>query len=251
MAEAEIKVDKHTEGSSLKTLVNQPVAVTSSMALLGGLLAGTDAEAALITTEVDLLADNSFVKFDLDGDGFEDFGFGAADKIGKIGGGGKGNSKGSVSITKLKVKGETLDKGKRTSKLLPFAKPYALGDSVGPAEYNRGAFLYLLKDFKLFDGREKFQVTDDYGPLKDVGSSMYVGLSLTYEGGNTNYGWIHLTRGSIAADCIGFETDPNTPALITSCDNGQQVPEPSSLALLAGGALGMALLRRRRKAQTV
>jgi hypothetical protein len=79
------------------------------------------------------------------------------------------------------------------------------------------------------------------------GDTGYIGLSISSEAG-TNYGWAHMTfspiDGTLTLHDYAYETDPGV-GIVTGV---VAVPEPSSIALLAAGVGGLALLRARRKA---
>lgn len=70
----------------------------------------------------------------------------------------------------------------------------------------------------------------------------YVGVEFPI-GGNTHYGWVHLTWDPTAEtatiNSYAYQTIPGEPA---------HVPEPSSVALLALGTVGLAARRRRKSA---
>ena len=78
-----------------------------------------------------------------------------------------------------------------------------------------------------------------------VGADKYLGLKWDIGSGNFLYGWARL---DVTADNMGtatlfgfaYETEPNTSIV------AGQIPEPSSLALLAAGGGAVALKRRRR-----
>ncbi|MDZ4656430.1 MAG: PEP-CTERM sorting domain-containing protein [Bythopirellula sp.] len=83
-------------------------------------------------------------------------------------------------------------------------------------------------------------------------------LGLTIEiGGNTHYGWAHMDVGDVVLGppdvsqsfnavlkCIAFEDVPGAPALTVDCD----IPEPTTMGLLALGATGLLAMRRCRVA---
>lgn len=78
----------------------------------------------------------------------------------------------------------------------------------------------------------------------------YVGLAVDAGEGNYNYGYAHVRvdmsgvddaaqSASVTVICSGFETEVNTAVVAENC-----IPEPSTIALLASGAVGLASLRR-------
>ncbi len=95
---------------------------------------------------------------------------------------------------------------------------------------------------------------DPYTAYNKVNVGKYVGLSWDFDGtADIRYGWaqIDVTPVSTAPNPPGFysatltkfafQMAPNTPLL------AGELPEPSSLALLAAGGGGLALVRRRRR----
>jgi len=89
-----------------------------------------------------------------------------------------------------------------------------------------------------------------------VETNRFVGLEWAFEGpGSTNrrYGWAQVNVTPIVGDPLdlfsatltayAFQMTPNTPIV------PGQIPEPSSLALLAAGGGGLALIRRRQRRQ--
>jgi hypothetical protein len=101
----------------------------------------------------------------------------------------------------------------------------------------------------------KATVTNN-GPLP-VSTPVYLGLSFDISG-QTHYGWAQISTTMLGttsntADSLvtvidyAYETTPGA-SLLTGQTVGAPTPEPSSLALFALGAAGIAALRRRRKA---
>lgn len=85
--------------------------------------------------------------------------------------------------------------------------------------------------------------------------SGYLGFALSQDTDDFLYGWVDLTMnysGSTVINGFGYETYPNAgiTAGATSSDyaDPSEVSEPGSLALLALGAAGIAVARKRSKA---
>ncbi|HEY4282480.1 MAG TPA: hypothetical protein VGM62_05395 [Chthoniobacterales bacterium] len=79
-----------------------------------------------------------------------------------------------------------------------------------------------------------------------LNDSGFLGLQFLI-GADTHYGWAKIdinALGNITLDALGYESDPNTPAHAE--DPGSSVPDHgSTLALMAIGATGLAVLRSR------
>jgi hypothetical protein len=82
--------------------------------------------------------------------------------------------------------------------------------------------------------------------------SKYLGLEFQDLNGNTFYGWARLdvarVNGDIVATLRDYAYENNMNSAILAGDVG--VPEPSTLGLLALGATGLGLLRRRKNRAT-
>jgi hypothetical protein len=112
------------------------------------------------------------------------------------------------------------------------ADRFAQGDTVGPAN--------------IFNTRGK--IGSRYGTSSGTGTAGnfasgdtgYLGLRFAIGGpADLHYGWANITLNSdytVTLNAVGYESDANTPAA---------VPEPSAIALLVAGALGVVAFRRR------
>ena len=69
----------------------------------------------------------------------------------------------------------------------------------------------------------------------------YVGFRFD-SGGNTHYGWAQLNLASQQIVAAAYNDTPDAPIMVG------QVPEPSNLALLGLGIVGLSMMRRRKSA---
>ena len=93
---------------------------------------------------------------------------------------------------------------------------------------------------KAFGGRNDFLSYGIYGFLSNfVDTRGFVGLQFDI-GGNTHYGWADISGvgGGQTLHAFGYNDAPGAAS---------HVPEPNALMLLASGAVGLGMLRRRRK----
>lgn len=88
----------------------------------------------------------------------------------------------------------------------------------------------------------------DVGLQVTLNAPNYFGVQFLNEGTSaTNYGWVEITFGATAADraITGYAYEDTGAGI-----NVAAVPEPTSLSLLAMGATGLYLRRRRNAAKT-
>lgn len=124
-------------------------------------------------------------------------------------------------------------------------KPGSYAEALGAGEVIDGSRGYVMDDDVILSSKVL-----DYTPVgefHDAGGA-FIGLQFDLSGA-THYGWMEVLAddGDITLRRYGYEDVANTaittPQLLS-------VPEPSSLALLAAGAAGAPLLRRRRQQKT-
>jgi len=117
------------------------------------------------------------------------------------------------------------------------------GDTIGSSS-NFGTGGKMVQDAK---------VLGVAGPWPSDNSTAYLGFSFQDLSSNTHYGWAQIqTQVDEASDSFtvvnyAYQSDPNTSIL--AGDTGA-VPEPSSVALVGLGAIGLVVLRRRRAARS-
>jgi hypothetical protein len=88
-----------------------------------------------------------------------------------------------------------------------------------------------------------------FGPWPGDGTSAYLGIQFDIDG-NMHLGWIQLSAtagtpsgGTLDLESFGYESDPEVSQITTP-----GAPEPSTLALLALGAAGLLVARKRKVA---
>lgn len=122
------------------------------------------------------------------------------------------------------------------------------GDTMG-AFVGAGSNVSPLALGAIIDDNLTFGATPygagNYGNLAAfaVGDSRYIGIRFDLDG-SAHFGWAQVTR--INAQEIALETFGYNDVAGEAATAGFVIPEPSSILLLAAGAAGLALWRRRR-----
>jgi hypothetical protein len=134
--------------------------------------------------------------------------------------------------------------------------PYNGGDSIYTSAAGGGSNLGLFRTGSMLPSLAPGTLVDSaatYAPgivsaanngLPDGGTGYYgFKLAPTGSGGSAYYGWVHLTRGagSAAGNVIDYAFETNGLGISVGA-----VPEPTSLALLGLGAVGLARWRGRK-----
>lgn len=198
--------------------------VASAIAVGAGATAASSAQAELIVNNIDeTVTDGKAFEINLDGIGGNDF------RI-QVGGGKAGiRPLGSGQI--FAAKGSVV-------------RVFEAGQTISGGSLSNGQLTFY---------------SGSNGPFGTIGATGFIGLVLDPPGGGgggavpggagsapppKHFGWLEITRGSITVGQSGFQT---TPGVGVQAGASPEVPEPSSLAMLAGGAIGLAVLRRRKK----
>lgn len=184
-----------------------------------------------LDTPIDLSTEIStwYLPLDLNGDGFDDFTFG-------------------IDITAVSVQGENNNQYLIVPSPPPniggWVAPVTGGTEIGPSSESADIEWYNSNPFYsgiviALSGSGGSVVLGEF-----VGQRAYMGVSFDIEGA-THYGWIDMYVSDLGPGALiygwGYETTP-----ITSIMAGA-VPEPSTIALLSSGIIGLLLSRVKRR----
>ena len=215
----------------LKTLLNCQTAIAGSVALGATAIAANDAGAVVVVSQTNQVADFSSIAIDINADG-------APDLMIKD----NGDFSDARGMDRKFPNGFT--KAKVATDKRGFAKLFQPGGVVDKT--NAFSTKALLSDYP-------------EGPFSVIGTTGYIGLLLISEffsrdeeeqdvvERNSYFGWLELTRGSITTGALGLQNVSGAAAPIPN-NTPNPVPVPPGIALMATGALGLAAIRRRKKA---
>ena len=107
-------------------------------------------------------------------------------------------------------------------------------------------------------GPSLFQIFNVNGPNKTYGNFLqgadgYLGFSIPAGNGSNNFGWVHLDNFTVAPNASSYRVVDwayqNNGTAILAGEGATAVPEPTSsaLALIAMGAAGLAIYRKRKQ----
>lgn len=190
--------------------------------MAGALASFESAQGALVITPSGASTSDGMLEFDLDGDATNDIGvlvFSA-----------------SLITAHGLVAGASLA-GTEGPGGFFYPTAFQPGQSVGPAlnfDGNLSAATHTFGTLSNGTGGGGPGVGDWFG-----GGDAYLGAKFTV-GPDTHYGWVHVVwdpgTGTATVDEVAYESTPNVGAAV--------VPEPSTVFLLALGAVGLARRRR-------
>jgi hypothetical protein len=199
----------------------------------GAVFAGaTAANAGIIYTEVDETLSNSDVSFNVDLSGGNDLGFGHSQVLYT-----SGTWTTSSSSSTTFTYGFANVFGLSGAKILQsstVAQKLAFGGVISASANSWGNNAYL------FHTSSNTRTSGEF----DGGSSGYIGFRFDPNGGTDwKYGWVHID--SVAEDFSSFHISGYAYEDSGDPITAGAVPEPSSLALLACGAAGALVWRKR------
>ena len=113
---------------------------------------------------------------------------------------------------------------------------FTTSDNIGPSAAKFLNFAFIA-----------FQSTGGTSGNFAPGDTGYIGLRFTFaDPSDIHYGWANITLNNdytVTLNALGYESDANTAAHVEAA----AIPEPSTIALLALGAVGVAAFRKRQR----
>ena len=118
---------------------------------------------------------------------------------------------------------------------------FVAGVDFYPDVLNAGSAVSVAKNFGADNGGLQYGPYGYLNPTFDNASG-FVGLQFDI-GGSLHYGWAEISGvgGDLTLHAFGYNDEAGAPSVA-----GGVIPEPSSIMLLAAGALGLGFWRKRR-----
>lgn len=203
--------------------------IVGALALVTGITATTQANAALIITDInETITAGESLLLDVNGDGNNDIEFYIYAYDHSFGSGENGRIK-SWNSVQVGYNSSSKD-----------AQMFGEGDSINSSTQ-------FGNPFRLYDnGLDATGAPFTRGDWDTIGDHGYLAFSFTEDDG-VHYGFLEITRGSLTFGQLGYQTVTGQAAVIPT---STPVPEPGTMLLLTTGAIGL-LAQRRRKTVSV